>query len=112
MKSTRLAALPDPPYYAVVFTSQRTSDDPGGYGAMADEMQELASKQPGYLGIESARGPDGVGITVSYWATTEAITAWKAVAEHAAAQRLGRDRWYEAYELRVCRVERAYGFQR
>jgi len=107
-----LAATPEPPYYAVVFTSKRTTEDPDGYAAMADAMAELASKQPGYLGLESARGPDGVGITVSYWTTPEAIMAWKAVAEHAAAQRLGRERWYEAFELRVCRVERAYGFRR
>jgi hypothetical protein len=59
----------EPPYYVVVFTSQRTTDDPDGYEAMADAMADLASKQPGYLGIESARGPDGLGITVSYWAT-------------------------------------------
>jgi heme-degrading monooxygenase HmoA len=107
-----LAATPEPPYYAVVFTSRRTTDDPDGYGAMMDAMAELASKQAGYLGVESARGPDGVGITVSYWATEAAIRTWKAVAEHAAAQRLGRERWYDAYELRVCRVERAYGFRR
>ncbi len=112
MERSKLAATPEPPYYAVVFTSERTTEDPAGYAAMADAMEALASKQPGYLGIESARGPDGVGITVSYWATMEAIRAWKAVAEHAAAQRLGRERWYGAYELRVCRVERAYGFRR
>jgi heme-degrading monooxygenase HmoA len=112
MAKSGLAATPEPPYYAVVFTSRRTNKDPDGYSAMADAMEDLASKQPGYLGIESAHGPDGVHITVSYWATLEAIAAWKAVAEHVAAQRLGRERWYEAYELRVCRVERAYGFHR
>jgi heme-degrading monooxygenase HmoA len=112
MAKSGLAATPEPPYYAVVFTSRRTNKDPDGYGAMADAMEDLASKQPGYHGIESAHGPDDVHITVSYWATLEAIAAWKAVAEHAAAQRLGRERWYEAYELRVCRVERAYGFHR
>jgi heme-degrading monooxygenase HmoA len=112
MGRSALAVTPEPPYYAVVFTSQRTTDDPDGYGSMADAMAALASKQPGYLGVDSARGPDGVGITVSYWATAEAIVEWKAVAEHAVAQRLGRERWYEAFELRVCRVERAYGFRR
>jgi heme-degrading monooxygenase HmoA len=77
---------------------------------MADAMGELASKQPGYLGIESVRGTDGLGITVSYWASLDAIAAWKGVAEHVAAQRQGRERWYQCYELRVCRVERAYSF--
>ena len=105
-----LASTPEPPYYAVIFTSKRTSGD-AGYAATAERMEALASEQPGYLGIESARGPDGIGITVSYWASAEAVAAWKAVAEHMAAQRAGRERWYEAYEVRVCKVERAYGFR-
>jgi heme-degrading monooxygenase HmoA len=98
---------PEPPYYAVIFTSTRTSGD-HGYAAMADAMAELALKQPGNLGAESARGADGLGITVSYWKDEASIKAWKAVAAHLAAQKLGRDRWYDHYELRVAKVERAY----
>jgi heme-degrading monooxygenase HmoA len=104
------ARLPEPPYWAVIFTSKRTADDDEGYARAAAAMEELALEQPGYLGLESARGGDGVGITVSYWASLEAIAAWRAHAEHAVVQRLGRERWYETYELRVARVERAYGF--
>ena len=107
-----LASTPKPPYYAVIFTSKRTSVDEGGYSASAERMEAIAQTQRGYLGIESARGPDGVGITVSYWTDVEAVAAWKAVAEHEAAQRLGREQWYEGYEVRVCRVERAYGFRK
>jgi heme-degrading monooxygenase HmoA len=94
----------------VIFTSARTAADDAGYAQTADEMVALASSQPGFLGVESARGADGVGITVSYWASEEAIRAWKAHADHRTAQRLGRDRWYRAYELRIARVERAYRF--
>jgi heme-degrading monooxygenase HmoA len=107
-----LASTPEPPYYAVVFTSLRTPDDDAGYAKMADAMEALAATQHGYLGIDSARGADGVGITVSYWSSLDAIRAWKANADHLAAQRLGRDQWYAAYELRICKVERAYGFRR
>jgi heme-degrading monooxygenase HmoA len=95
----------------VIFTSSRTSADGEAYEQTADEMVALASSQPGFLGVESARGADGLGITVSYWASEEAIRAWKANADHRTAQRLGRERWYRAYELRVARVERAYGFR-
>lgn len=102
------AKTPAPPYYAVVFSSQRTPGD-AGYGAMADHMVELAATQPGYLGIESCRGEDGFGITVSYWRSEADIVAWKRNAEHAAARQLGRERWYGHFELRVARVERAYG---
>ena len=106
--SDRFAATPRPPYYAVIFTSRRTAADPDGYGRMAEELASLALEQPGCLGLESVRDADGIGITVSYWASEAAIRAWKHVAIHLAAQRAGREKWYEHYELRVARVERAY----
>lgn len=102
-----IANTPKPPYYAVIFTSLRTEGD-NNYQATADLMVELAEKQEGYLGIESAR--DGLGITVSYWASLESIKAWKANLDHAAAQRMGRDKWYSEYKTRICLVERDYGF--
>ncbi len=102
------ASLPEPPYYAVIFSSQRTAGD-NGYGAMATRMAELAQEQPGFLGMESTRSPDGFGITVAYFESEAAIAGWKANAEHRVAQRMGHDSWYEHFELRVARVERAYG---
>jgi heme-degrading monooxygenase HmoA len=96
------------PCYAAIFTSVRTAGD-AGYAAMAERMEELARNRPGFLGIESARGPDGFGITVSYWESEEAIRAWKADAEHRQAQARGRTDWYQSYSVKVARVERAYG---
>jgi heme-degrading monooxygenase HmoA len=107
-----MAFTSEPPYWAVIFTSERTPEDPEGYAQTAGEMVALASKQPGFLGVETARGADGVGITVSYWESLEAIQEWRRHADHQAAQKLGRERWYLAYTLRVARVERAYGFER
>lgn len=101
------ATTPAPPYYAVIFTSRRTAIDEG-YEAMSDRMLELARQQPGFLGVESARGADGLGITVSYWVSEEAIAAWKAHAEHRIAQYHGRGKWYEHFETRVARVERIH----
>jgi heme-degrading monooxygenase HmoA len=106
-----LARTPEPPYYAVIFTSKRTAGD-HGYGAMAERMVNLGSKYDGFLGIESARGADGLGITVSYWRDEAAIAAWKRDTEHQKAQRAGQHAWYADYEVRVARVERAYGFAR
>lgn len=103
-----IAATPEPPYLAVIFSSQRTDGDQG-YVAMAERMVELAWEQPGFLGVESARDAEGFGITVSYWEDEAAVAAWKAQADHAVAQRLGWDRWYADFQLRVCRVERQYG---
>ena len=96
---------PEPPYWAVLFTSQRTSGEQG-YGAMAERMLALAQDQPGYLGVESVRDASGLGITLSYWSDEESIRPWKAVAEHRVAQELGKSRWYADFALRVARVER------
>lgn len=96
-----------PPYYAVIFTSVLTGDDPR-YGHMAEKMVALASEHPGCLGMDSARGADGLGITVSYWRDEAAIADWKADAQHLAAQRMGISNWYAQYSLHVARVERAY----
>ncbi len=115
MSSSRFAVTPEPPYLIVTFASQRVmGKDAGGeddgYGDMAAQMGELAARQPGYLGIESARDAEGFGITNSFWADEESIRAWKRDVDHLVAQKLGRQKWYEAYRVRIARVERAYGF--
>jgi heme-degrading monooxygenase HmoA len=107
-----LAKTPAPPYYAVVFSTQRTADDDDGYEVMAGCMVELAAKQPGFLGIESIRNAEGQGITVSYWRSLDDILAWGKHAEHRVAQAMGKGRWYERFRLRVCRVEREDCFDR
>ncbi len=101
------AKTPAPPYWAVIFSNQ-LSDDTGGYAEMAKTMEELALRQPGCLGAESVRSPDGAGITVSYWQTEADMVAWKAVAAHLVAQRLGKERWYKGYVTRVAQVTRDY----
>jgi len=105
------ARTPAPPYYAVIFTTRRTAGD-NGYEAMAHRMAALAAMMPGYLGVESVRAQDGAGITVSYWESEAAILNWKRNADHVAAREHGRRDWYQHYELRVAKVERAYAFTR
>lgn len=103
------------PYFAVIFTSKHANDT-DGYEKMAQEMELLAEKQNGYLGIESAKNYDktssnfGVGITVSYWESLEAIKNWKMNAEHLVAQQIGKEKWYEWYSIKICKVEREYNF--
>jgi len=101
------ARTPEPPYYAVIFTSKRTDGD-HGYEAMAQAMFDLAQAQPGCLGAETARDARGVGITVAYFTDEASIRNWKQNARHLTAQKLGKERWYSHYELRVAKVERAY----
>jgi heme-degrading monooxygenase HmoA len=107
-----LATTPEPPYFAVIFASVRTAQDDAGYAAAADRMAQLASEQQGYLGVDSVRGTDGVGITVSYWSSEAAIVAWRRNAEHTIVREQGRKSWYWQYELRVAKVDRAYAFVR
>jgi heme-degrading monooxygenase HmoA len=98
----------EPPYVAVIFSSQRTEGE-RGYGAVAQRMVDLASRQPGFLGVESARDGNGFGITVSYWKDEASVAAWKANLEHAAAQKAGKEAWYAAFRLRVATVSRNHG---
>ena len=117
-QTAQVRATPDPSSaqhcFAVIFSSERRRD--GGtdaaYAQIADAMEELARRQPGFVGFESARGADGFGITVSYWDSLEAVSAWKQHPEHRSAQARGRDEFYSRYEVRVCTVERGYRFRR
>lgn len=95
------------PYYAVIFTSTQTSDL-AGYSKMSEYMVSLAEKQPGFLGVDSAR--DDVGITISYWNSLEAISKWKQNSDHLLAQKMGKEKWYSWYNVRICKVEREYEF--
>jgi heme-degrading monooxygenase HmoA len=112
MYSGRFADTPQPPYYAVIFTSLRNQADPQGYDEAAQRMVELAAQVPGFLGVESTRDADGVGITVSYWTDAAAITDWRTQAEHASTRERGRWLWYQYFHVRVTRVERAYDWTR
>ncbi|MBM3565980.1 MAG: antibiotic biosynthesis monooxygenase [Alphaproteobacteria bacterium] len=94
-----------PPYWAVIFSSRRTDADSSGYAETARRMESLARRQPGFLGIETTRGQDGFGITVSYWDSLDAIAAWNANEEHQKAQQQGRELWYGSYQLKIARVE-------
>ena len=96
-----------PPYYAVIFTSIRTDGD-HGYAEMANRMVELASRQEGFLGVESAR--EEIGITVSYWRDLESIKKWKDNTEHMLTQQMGRDTWYKTFKTRIALVEQDHGF--
>lgn len=91
-------------YFAVIFTAQRSMSDENMYQLMADRMVTLAQNQPGFLGLESVRGDDGIGITVSYWRDRDAIQAWRVDTEHLVAQQMGRQEFYEWYQIRVAEV--------
>jgi len=100
---------PRPPYYAVIFSSIR-SEEIDGYSEMADFMVDLASRQEGFLGVESARNE--LGITVSYWKDLNSIKKWKQHSDHLVAQKKGKTEWYKNYKTRIAKVERDYEFEK
>jgi heme-degrading monooxygenase HmoA len=104
-----IAKTPEPPYYAVIFTSVRTNENIG-YSDMSDKIDELVQNQPGFLGVESAR--DGIGITVSYWKDLESVKQWRDNSEHQVARKKGREIWYNRFMVRIALVEKDYGFEK
>jgi heme-degrading monooxygenase HmoA len=103
---------PEPPYFAVIFTSRLSGRDEAGYRAMIEKMNALAARQPGYLGMDDFPRADGMGVNVSYWRDEASIKAWRADAEHKVAQAAGRREWYQWFHCRIARVERSYSFER
>ena len=94
---------------SVIFVAQRTQLDADGYARAAAMMDELAAQQEGYVGMDSVRGADGLGITVSYWTDEASAKAWR---DHAAIRDAGRDRWYSDYSLHVAQVIRSYDWKK
>ncbi|GGQ54140.1 antibiotic biosynthesis monooxygenase family protein [Streptomyces asoensis] len=101
----------EPPYYVAVFTAVRTQEQ-DGYRETDARMEELVKAIPGFLGMDHAQTPGGLGITVGYFRDADALTQWSADTEHRAAQRRGRAEWYESYTLHVAKAERSSGFTR
>ena len=104
---TEFCPLPEPPYYAVIFANQ-SSSDMLGYSEMAEMMDRLSAEQPGFIGRDSTRNENGFSITVSYWKDEASIANWRENLRHAAAQSMGKQKWYSHYTLRVAKVERHY----
>lgn len=97
------------PYYAVIFTSI-ISEETEGYAEMADKMVEIAREVDGFMGIDSAR--EEQGITISYWKNMEAISKWKNDSQHLMAQKLGKEKWYKHYSVRIAKVLKEYEFNK
>lgn len=100
----------DSPCYAVIFSATRT-ENLAGYDEMDKSLTEMARRQPGFMGLESIQQGDR-SITISYWQSLEAIQNWKNQAQHQEAQKLGQQRWYANYRIQICRIERAYSFNK
>jgi heme-degrading monooxygenase HmoA len=97
---------------AVIFVSLRNGADDLGYAAASAEMEATVTAMPGYLGMDSARSDDGVGITISYWRDEDSVAGWRDHERHQEIRGQGRSDWYDWYRVIVARVERTYAWTR
>ncbi|MFO0995426.1 MAG: antibiotic biosynthesis monooxygenase [Alphaproteobacteria bacterium] len=104
-----ISRTPEPPYYAVIFTSINADTDHREHSQMYERLVAVAARYEGFLGIEAARNRDGCGVAAIYWKDADAIAAFARDPEHAIAKKKGREVWYSHYLIRICKVERAYG---
>ena len=94
--------------FIVIFRAKvrRTDNE---YTQVASRMRELALSQFGCLEFTAVtEGQDEIAL--SYWPSEAHIRAWKSHSEHALAQQLGRERWYESYIVQVAEITRDYRF--
>lgn len=102
---------PKPPYYAVIFTSQRVSNDLD-YDEMDRQTFIEVQKIQGYIGAESYTDGNDRHVTIAYFLTEKAILDWRSNPLHMKAQQLGKEKWYSYYNVKVCKVEREYEFSK
>lgn len=103
-----IVQTPIPPYVAVIFSSLKNKTTATDQYDLMNVLTEAESnKIEGYIGCESTRQEDGWGITVSYWATMEAVQNWKRNTLHQEAKKQGRTSWYHQYAIRICEVKEA-----
>jgi heme-degrading monooxygenase HmoA len=101
---TSLAETLEAPYYTATFATgsglfaQRDADAAG-------RLIVLATRAPGFLGLESAARAEGTA-TVSYWETLDAVEAWKARCDQALSKTHGLKSWYLSFGLSIARIER------
>jgi heme-degrading monooxygenase HmoA len=77
------------------------------YSQTAARMRELALAEFGCLEFYAITEGDHE-VALSYWPDEASIKAWRMHPEHLAAQKLGKEHWYESYSVQVAEIGREY----
>jgi len=83
------------------------------YETALKHMQEQVRQYDGFLGempccsIENEK----TFVSLFYWRDRESIKAWREDPEHLKTQQLGREKIFTSYKIRVCELEREYGWE-
>lgn len=99
----------------VLFRSRlthETNEAGADYEQMAEEMLATAKTMPGFIDFRSYKSETGERISVVWWEDLETMAAWRAQPRHRLAQRLGREKWYQSFQLEVAEVIRGTSFER
>jgi heme-degrading monooxygenase HmoA len=96
----------------IVFRSRLTPEAGEDYRALDAELEHQVLAQPGYMAHKSYQATDGERLTLVWFRDQESLRSWKMHPRHLEAQRRGRERWYEFYEMDVAEVVRGSRFHR
>ena len=96
----------------ILFRSRFTPQAGQDYQELDAEMERLVRDQPGYVSHKSYGAADGERLTLVWFRDQETLRSWKMQPRHLEAQRRGRERWYEFYEIEVAEVVRTSSFKR
>jgi heme-degrading monooxygenase HmoA len=89
-----------------VFRTRLRSENEAEYREWAARIHALAETMPGFISHKTFQADDGERVTIVEFESEEAQAAWRNHPEHSKAQRLGREKFYSEYELKVCELKR------
>jgi heme-degrading monooxygenase HmoA len=96
----------------ILFRSRLTAEAGDDYRQMAAEMLATAREMPGFIEYKVFRAEDGERISVIWWKDLETLAAWRNHPRHRVAQKTGRERWYQNYNIEIAEVVRGGAFER
>ena len=75
-------------------------------GALIEKMKAFVSEAPGFLSVKDFAAEDGEVAAIAEFDSLESVDAWRDHPEHVAAQKRGREEFFEEYRLQVCNLIR------
>lgn len=88
--------------YVVIFRAEIAGLDER-YSDMASALRERAMTSFCCLDFHAV-SEGNKEIALSYWPDLESIEAWRQDAEHLAAQKLGRAKWYRHFSIDIAKI--------
>ena len=75
---------------------------------LGESMYEIATGMPGFISYKDFAAADSEYVSIVEFDNAENLAAWRRHPEHLVAQRQGKEKFFEWYQIQVCRVERQY----